>query len=78
MEDPAITRIIEQDIADAKRLNVTKTPGYFVNGKPLVTFGYRQRQLVDAVEGTIIAAGVRFTSGILLGNFSIFMVYYHG
>lgn len=39
---------------------------------PSVTFGYRQRQLVDAVEGTIIAAGVRFTSGISLGNFSIF------
>jgi sugar O-acyltransferase (sialic acid O-acetyltransferase NeuD family) len=39
---------------------------------PTVTFGYKQRQLVDAREGTIIAAGVRFTSGISLGNFSIF------
>ncbi len=48
MENPAITRIIEQDMADAKRLNVTKTPGYFVNGKPLVTFGYRElQQLVE-------------------------------
>lgn len=49
MNDPAITKIIEQDIADAKTLNVRKTPGYFVNGKPLQTFGYQQLQeLVQA------------------------------
>lgn len=48
MDDPGITRIIEQDLADAKRLNVTKTPGFFVNGKPLVTFGYMQlQQLIE-------------------------------
>ena len=40
MDDPDIARLIQQDIADAKALNVTKTPGFFVNGKPLVTFGY--------------------------------------
>jgi len=44
MHDPAIAKIIEQDMADVKALNVQKTPGYFVNGKPLVTFGYRQLQ----------------------------------
>ena len=44
MNDPAIAEIIAQDLADAKTLNVTKTPGYFVNGKPLQTFGYRQLQ----------------------------------
>lgn len=44
MNDPAIAQIIEQDIADAKTLNVHKTPGYFVNGKPLQNFGYRQLQ----------------------------------
>lgn len=45
---PEITRIIEQDLADAKTLNVTKTPEFFVNGKPLPSFGYRQlQQLVD-------------------------------
>lgn len=49
MNDPAIARIIEQDMADAKTLNVRKTPGYFVNGKPLVNFGYKQlQQLVEA------------------------------
>ncbi len=42
MHDPAIARIIEQDMADVRALNVQKTPGYFVNGKPLQTFGHRQ------------------------------------
>lgn len=42
MNDPGIGRIIDQDLADAKTLNVSKTPGFFVNGKPLVTFGYMQ------------------------------------
>ncbi len=49
MEDPAITKIIQQDLADAKALNVQKTPGYFVNGKPLQSFGYKQLyQLIQA------------------------------
>ncbi|MBU2539364.1 MAG: DsbA family protein, partial [Proteobacteria bacterium] len=49
MNDPEIDRIIAQDIADAKTLNVTKTPGFFVNGKPLVTFGDVQlQQLLEA------------------------------
>ncbi len=49
MNDPAFTKIIEQDLADAKTLNVRKTPGFFVNGKPLKTFGYQQlQQLVQA------------------------------
>lgn len=42
MHDPAIAKIIEQDMADVKALNVQKTPGYFVNGKPLQSFGYKQ------------------------------------
>lgn len=49
MNDPAIARLIEQDLADTKTLNVRKTPGFFVNGKPLQTFGYRQlQQLVQS------------------------------
>ena len=49
MNDPDIQRIIEQDIADADTLEVTKTPGFFVNGKPLVSFGYQQlQQLVES------------------------------
>lgn len=42
MNDPAIAEIVAQDLADAKTLNVQKTPGYFVNGKPLQDFGYKQ------------------------------------
>ena len=49
MQDPAIAKIIEQDMADVKALKVQKTPGYFVNGKPLQTFGYRQlHELIQA------------------------------
>lgn len=54
MNDPAIAKRIEQDLADAKTLNVHKTPGYFVNGKPLQTFGYQQLQelIQDEVRAT--------------------------
>ena len=41
MRDPRIAAIIEQDLADAKALGVRKTPGFFVNGKPLEPFGAR-------------------------------------
>lgn len=44
MNDPGIVRLIEQDLADAATLEVRKTPGFFVNGKPLQTFGYEQLQ----------------------------------
>lgn len=53
MTDPAIEKIIEQDLADAKTLNVRKTPGFFVNGKPLQTFGYQQLQ--ELIESEIKA-----------------------
>lgn len=51
---PEIAKVIEQDLADAKTLNVTKTPEFFVNGKPLPSFGWEQLQgLVDeALAGT--------------------------
>jgi len=49
MHDPAIAKIIDQDMADVKALNVQKTPGYFVNGKPLQVFGYQQlHQLIQS------------------------------
>lgn len=40
MNDPEIAGLLRQDIADARALDVRKTPGFFVNGRPLVTFGY--------------------------------------
>ena len=49
MNDPEIAKLIEQDRADAKTLNVRKTPGFFVNGKPLTTFGYDQlKELIES------------------------------
>ena len=53
MHDPAIAKIIEQDMADVRALNVQKTPGYFVNGKPLQTFGYKQ--LYELVQSELEA-----------------------
>lgn len=40
MQSPEIARVIQQDLADAQTLNVTQTPEYFVNGRPLPSFGY--------------------------------------
>lgn len=40
MTAPEIARVIEQDLADVKALHITKTPEFFVNGKPLPQFGY--------------------------------------
>lgn len=48
MQSPEVQRNVEQDIADARALRVTKTPGYFVNGRPLVEFGYEQ--LLDLIQ----------------------------
>jgi protein-disulfide isomerase len=42
MDAPDIARLVAQDIADAKALNVTQTPEFFVNGKPMPSFGYEQ------------------------------------
>ena len=35
MEDLFVDKIIEQDLNDARTLNVRKTPTFFVNGKPI-------------------------------------------
>ena len=53
MKDPEIEKIIRQDLADAETLDVRKTPGFFVNGKPLTPFG--SKQLVELVESEIAA-----------------------
>ncbi len=39
MENIIYDNIVEQDLNDARALNVRKTPSYFVNGKPLKEFG---------------------------------------
>ena len=49
MRSPSVSQIIMQDIEDGKRLGVDKTPGFFVNGKPLLRFGREElRELVDS------------------------------
>jgi protein-disulfide isomerase len=45
---PEIDRIIQLDMADAKSADVTKTPTFFVDGKPLLTFG--KQELYDMVQ----------------------------
>ncbi len=48
MDAPETSQIIAQDLADAKTLNVTMTPEFFVNGRPLPKFGFDElKQLVD-------------------------------
>ena len=50
MNHPRVAEIVAQDIADGKTLKVTKTPGFFVNGKPLVDFGADQLKALVASE----------------------------
>ncbi len=47
MNEPGIQKMIEQDLSDGRQLGVQRTPQFFVNGEPLLNFGYEQlRQLV--------------------------------
>ena len=46
-----IEKIVNQDIQDGQTLKVRATPQFFVNGKPLVVFGYEE--LVSLVEQEI-------------------------
>jgi len=49
MKNPELDKIITQDLADAKVLGATKTPSFFVNGKPLQQFGYEQlKELINS------------------------------
>jgi len=54
MQSPEVEGIIQQDLADARKLNVKATPEYFVNGKPLPSFGYDQ--LKSLVEDAVSAS----------------------
>lgn len=48
LSSPEIAQIISQDMTDVRTLGITKTPEYFVNGKPLPSFGWLQlKALVD-------------------------------
>ncbi len=49
-----VAKTIQQDIEDGQTVNVRATPEFFVNGKPLTSFGYEQ--LVQLVEEAIAEA----------------------
>lgn len=51
MNDPKIQEIIRQDLADAEALGATKTPSFFVNGKPLQNFGLDP--LIELIESEL-------------------------
>jgi protein-disulfide isomerase len=44
MNAPEIARHMEQDMGDARALGVTMTPEFFVNGRPLPSFGLEELQ----------------------------------
>lgn len=47
MTSPDLQQAVAQDLNDANTLGVSQTPEYFVNGRPLPSFGFEQlRQLV--------------------------------
>ena len=52
MNLPEVARTIQQDVSDGQALKVRATPEFFVNGRPMPSFGYKQlSQLVkEAVE----------------------------
>ena len=54
MLSPDITATLNQDMADGDELGVRQTPSFFVNGKPLVSFG--ERQLSKLVHDEVAAA----------------------
>ena len=47
---PEIEATLRQDVADMRTLDVRKTPGFFVNGMPLLDFGEAQLKALVAQE----------------------------
>lgn len=41
---PDVKQVVAQDLSDANTLGVSQTPEYFVNGRPLPSFGFEQLQ----------------------------------
>jgi protein-disulfide isomerase len=44
MDSPKVARLMAQDMDDARALGVTMTPEFFVNGRPLPSFGLEELQ----------------------------------
>jgi len=54
MNTPEMDKIVQQDLGDAHKLGVKATPEFFVNGRPLPTWGWEQ--LKSLVEDELAAA----------------------
>jgi protein-disulfide isomerase len=54
MNLPGIDTLIRQDIADLKAVNLRGTPTFYVNGRPLPSFG--RQQLQDLVRSEVVAS----------------------
>jgi protein-disulfide isomerase len=50
MTAPELQQALAQDLNDANTLGVSQTPEYFVNGRPLPSFGFQQLQQLVAEE----------------------------
>jgi protein-disulfide isomerase len=51
---PGIGTLLRQDISDLKAVNLRATPTFYVNGKPLPSFG--RQQLQDLVRSEVVAS----------------------
>lgn len=51
MTRPEVVNVVQKDMQDLQALGVRATPEFFVNGKPLPSFGYRQ--LADLVSDAV-------------------------
>ncbi len=54
MMKPEVTAVLTQDMADVRAIGIKQTPTFFVNGKPLPSFG--AQQLYDLVRQEVKAA----------------------
>ncbi len=52
---PTIAAVLEQDMADVRAVGLRGTPTFFVNGKPLPSFG--RQQLHDLVAAEVVDRG---------------------
>ena len=52
LNGPVVKGAVQQDVQDGQALKIKATPEFFVNGKPLPSFGYQQlsRLVKEAVE----------------------------
>lgn len=54
-QSPGVVKVLNQDVADMKSINLQGTPTFFVNGQPLTDFG--PQQLHDLVAAEVARVG---------------------